>query len=53
MSLIENSECTGSCDKCYPQDTIPVSRKDLESIMKMSVCDDVREIIGKYLNVAA
>ena len=54
MSLVESDPCQGNCTQCSLCDnTVPVKREDLEAILKMTVCDEIRAIVGRYLNGTA
>lgn len=48
MSLVESSVCKAPCIDCLA--TVSVRREDLERVMKLALCDEIRGIIGKYLN---
>ena len=51
MSLIESDPCQVNCTTCnLCDDMIAVKRTDLERILRIALCDDIREIVGKYLN---
>lgn len=51
MSLTESDPCLGNCTICKQcDDMIAVKREDLERILRIALCDDIRAIVGKYLN---
>ena len=37
------------CINCDCKDKLTIPRKDAEKILKLSVCDEIRRIVGKWL----
>ena len=50
MSLSEYDTCTGSCPDCSECDTILVKKEDLEKILSLALCDEIRELVASMLH---
>jgi len=45
--MAQNTECL-NCD-CNHKDRLTINKADAEKILKLSVCDEIRRIVGKWL----
>ena len=44
---MNKTECL-NCD-CNHKDKLTINKSDAEKILKLSVCDEIRRIVGKWL----